>query len=50
MKQAAEEMPNVPFTPLTLSGNVRPTDVEFLREVAGEDWNEESAVYAFNSG
>ncbi|KAG8638751.1 probable galactinol--sucrose galactosyltransferase 2 [Manihot esculenta] len=50
MKQAAEEMKNVPSTPSTLSGNVRPSDVEFLGEVAGEGWNGDCAVYAFNSG
>ncbi|TKY73577.1 galactinol--sucrose galactosyltransferase 2 [Spatholobus suberectus] len=39
-------------TPLrtTISGKVRPLDVEFLEEVAGENWNGDCAVYAFNAG
>ncbi|KAI9173769.1 hypothetical protein LWI28_006155 [Acer negundo] len=37
-------------TPSTISGHVRPIDVEFLEEVAGENWHGECAVYAFNSG
>ncbi|KAI4343687.1 hypothetical protein L6164_011006 [Bauhinia variegata] len=35
---------------ITISGNVRPLDVEFLQEVAGENWNGDCAVYAFNTG
>ncbi|MED6211889.1 hypothetical protein PIB30_077915 [Stylosanthes scabra] len=35
---------------ITLSGKVRPLDVEFLEDVAGENWNGHCAVYAFNSG
>lgn len=37
-------------TPLSISGHVRPLDVEFLEDVAGENWNGDCAVYAFNSG
>lgn len=46
MKQEAEEN----RTPSSLSGLVRPMDVEFFEEIAGEDWNGDCAVYAFNSG
>ncbi|KAL1323407.1 hypothetical protein HN51_033757 [Arachis hypogaea] len=35
---------------ITLSGKVRPLDVEFLEDVAGENWNGNCAIYAFNSG
>ncbi|XP_020235790.1 probable galactinol--sucrose galactosyltransferase 2 [Cajanus cajan] len=39
-------------TPLriTISGKVRPLDVEFLEEVAGDNWNGDCIVYAFNAG
>lgn len=33
-----------------ITGHVRPLDVEFLDEVAGENWEGDTAVYAFNSG
>ena len=36
--------------PEVLSGRVIPNDVEFLEEVAGDNWHGECAVYAFNSG
>lgn len=35
---------------ITISGKVRPLDVEFLEEVAGENWNGDCIVYAFNAG
>ncbi|KAK7350666.1 hypothetical protein VNO77_09524 [Canavalia gladiata] len=35
---------------ITISGKVRPLDVEFLEEVASENWNGDCAVYAFNAG
>lgn len=50
MKQVAEKIPSAPSTPSSLSAHVRPTDVEFLDEVAGEHWNGDCAAYAFNSG
>ncbi|KAJ4822523.1 hypothetical protein Tsubulata_048068 [Turnera subulata] len=50
MKQATEEMHRPSSTPSILSGHVSPNDVEFLEEVAGEDWTGDFAVYAFNSG
>lgn len=31
-------------------GRIRPIDVENLEEIAGENWTEECAVYAFNAG
>ncbi|KAK7281976.1 hypothetical protein RIF29_10401 [Crotalaria pallida] len=37
-------------TRITISGKVRPLDVEFLEEVAGENWSGDCAVYAFNAG
>jgi hypothetical protein len=50
MKQEAEEIPAVPSGPSSLSGHLSPIDVEFLDDIAGEDWNGDCAVYAFNSG
>ena len=47
-RQAAEETSNAPSGPL--SGHVKPNDIEFLEEVAGEDWDGHCAVYGFNSG
>ncbi|KAA0057808.1 putative galactinol--sucrose galactosyltransferase 2 isoform X1 [Cucumis melo var. makuwa] len=37
-------------TKLTLTGSFCPNDVEFLEDVAGENWDGDCAVYAFNSG
>lgn len=37
-------------TKLTITGRVCPNDVEFLEDVAGENWDGDCAVYAFNSG
>ncbi|CAJ2644507.1 unnamed protein product [Trifolium pratense] len=37
-------------THLTISGKIRPIDVEFLEEVAGENWNGDCILYAFNAG
>lgn len=37
-------------THIRISGKVKPMDVEFLEDVAGENWNGDCAVYAFNSG
>lgn len=39
-----------PPTHLTISGKVKPLDVEFLEEVAGENWNGDCILYAFNAG
>ncbi|KAJ8431417.1 hypothetical protein Cgig2_004449 [Carnegiea gigantea] len=36
--------------PEVLSGHVSPNDVEFLEEVAGDNWHGDCAVYAFSSG
>ncbi|KAG4171080.1 hypothetical protein ERO13_A12G186351v2 [Gossypium hirsutum] len=47
LKQTIKDMPS---TPLVISGNVSPCDVEFIEDVAGENWNGDFAVYAFNSG
>ncbi|KAK6261843.1 hypothetical protein QUC31_007659 [Theobroma cacao] len=47
MKQATEDLTS---TPSSISGNMSPCDVEFIEEVAGENWNGDCAVYAFNSG
>ncbi|KAJ6410296.1 hypothetical protein OIU84_007112 [Salix udensis] len=51
MEQEAEEIAlAVPSGPSSLSGHVSPIDVEFLDDIAGEDWNGNCAVYGFNSG
>ncbi|KAK6250172.1 Glycosyl hydrolases 36 - like 3 [Theobroma cacao] len=47
MEQATEDLTS---TPSSISGNMSPCDVEFIEEVAGENWNGDCAVYAFNSG
>lgn len=45
-----KQRPNSESTPLAISGHVSPLDVEYLSEVAGDNWNGDSAVYAFFSG
>ncbi|KAL0417259.1 UNVERIFIED_CONTAM: putative galactinol--sucrose galactosyltransferase 2 [Sesamum latifolium] len=47
MKQAPERNEN---STVSISGRVSPLDVEFLEEIAGETWDGECAVYAFNTG
>ncbi|KAL6882537.1 hypothetical protein ACP4OV_011227 [Aristida adscensionis] len=42
------ETPYVP-TSINITGHLSPSDVEFLEEIAGDNWNGETAVYAFNS-
>lgn len=46
MKQASES--KLEASPI--SGRVSPLEVEFLEEIAGENWTGDSAIYAFNSG
>ncbi|XP_044324882.1 probable galactinol--sucrose galactosyltransferase 2 [Triticum aestivum] len=43
-----EEISHVP-TAVNITGQLSPSDVESLEEIAGDDWNGETAVYAFNS-
>lgn len=45
-----EDMHSKPPSPFSISGHVSPLDIEFLERVAGENWNGDCAVYAFNSG
>ncbi|KAE8730905.1 putative galactinol--sucrose galactosyltransferase 2 [Hibiscus syriacus] len=47
MKQAIKDMKP---TPSAISGNISPCDIEFIADIAGENWNGDVAVYAFNSG
>ncbi|CAK8566698.1 unnamed protein product [Lathyrus sativus] len=37
-------------THLTISEKIRPLDVEFLEDIAGENWNGDCILYAFNAG
>lgn len=37
-------------THLTISEKIRPFDVEFLEDIAGEKWNGDCILYAFNAG
>lgn len=50
LKQIAEDTHFSSSTNSSISGRVRPLDVEFLEEIAGESWNGDCAIYAFNSG
>lgn len=47
LKGVTEEDKNT--TVVEISDHVSPIDVEFLEEIAGENWNGDCAVYAFNS-
>ncbi|XP_022729354.1 probable galactinol--sucrose galactosyltransferase 2 [Durio zibethinus] len=47
LKQATKDMAS---TPSSISGKMSPCDVEFIEEVAGENWNGDCVVYAINSG
>lgn len=50
LKQVSEDNPSSVSKYSSLSGHVRPLDVEFIEEIAGENWKGEFAVYAFNAG
>uniref|UniRef100_A0A0A9BIS3 Galactinol--sucrose galactosyltransferase n=1 Tax=Arundo donax TaxID=35708 RepID=A0A0A9BIS3_ARUDO len=43
-----KETAHVPTT-INITGHLSPSDVESLEEIAGDDWNGETAAYAFNS-
>lgn len=46
----ANVVPTSASVPTSLSGHVHPLDVEFLDQVAGDNWVGDSAIYAFYSG
>ncbi|KAL3512672.1 hypothetical protein ACH5RR_025389 [Cinchona calisaya] len=50
LKEAVQDLPTLNAKDSLISGHVSPSDVEFLDEIAGENWKGDSAVYAFNSG
>ncbi|XP_042951603.1 probable galactinol--sucrose galactosyltransferase 2 isoform X2 [Carya illinoinensis] len=50
LKEAAQETSSAVSTSSSTSCHVSPHDVEFLEEIAGERWNGDYAIYAFNSG
>lgn len=50
LKQVSEDNSSSVSKYSSISGHVRPFDVEFIEEIAGENWNGEFAVYAFNAG
>ncbi|EXB94449.1 hypothetical protein L484_018950 [Morus notabilis] len=50
LKQVVENIHCKSSTSSVISGHVKPNDVEFLEDIAGENWNGDCAVYAFNSG
>ncbi|XP_043704808.1 probable galactinol--sucrose galactosyltransferase 2 isoform X1 [Telopea speciosissima] len=50
LKESAHDYPTLSSKPSYLSGHVSPDNVEFLEDVAGENWTGDCAVYAFNSG
>jgi hypothetical protein len=43
-----KETAYVPTT-IDITGHLSPSDVEPLEEICGDNWNGETAVYAFNS-
>ncbi|KAI3464163.1 hypothetical protein Pfo_020826 [Paulownia fortunei] len=50
MKQAPESTENSTPSATSITGRVSPLDVEFLEDIAGENWSGDCAIYAFNSG
>ena len=46
----AEDIHFSTSTKKSISGHVKPVDVEFLEDIAGESWDGDCAIYAFNSG
>ncbi|KAI6675428.1 hypothetical protein NL676_003334 [Syzygium grande] len=50
LKEGGQEKPiTAPIRPPIL-GHVRPLDVELLEDIAGDNWEGDSAVYAFHTG
>ncbi|PNT61306.1 probable galactinol--sucrose galactosyltransferase 2 [Brachypodium distachyon] len=45
---SAKEISHIP-TSINITGHLSPSDVESIEEIAGDDWNGETAVYAFYS-
>uniref|UniRef100_A0A0D9W6A7 Galactinol--sucrose galactosyltransferase n=1 Tax=Leersia perrieri TaxID=77586 RepID=A0A0D9W6A7_9ORYZ len=43
-----KENTHIPTT-VCITGDLSPSDVELLEEISGDDWNGETAVFAFNS-
>lgn len=50
LKEAVQDLSIKYSQDSLISSRVSPSDVEFLDEIAGKNWNGDSAVYAFNSG
>lgn len=50
LMEVAENEDSSTSRKLTITGSFCPNDVEFLEDVAGENWDGDCAVYAFNSG
>ncbi|XP_027153956.1 probable galactinol--sucrose galactosyltransferase 2 [Coffea eugenioides] len=50
LKEAVHDLPIKHSQDSLISSHARPSDAEFLDEIAGKNWNGDSAVYAFNSG
>ena len=50
LKEAVHDLPIKHSQDSLISSHARPSDVEFLDEIVGKNWNGDSAVYAFNSG
>ncbi|KAF8399811.1 hypothetical protein HHK36_015682 [Tetracentron sinense] len=49
-KEGAQDDQVSAYKPSLISDHVSPLNVEFLEEVAGENWTGDCAVYTFNSG
>ncbi|XP_072971058.1 probable galactinol--sucrose galactosyltransferase 2 [Typha angustifolia] len=45
-----KDVPVSASSSLCISGHVSPSNIEYLGNLAGENWNGDCAVYAFNSG
>lgn len=49
-KESLQDLPIPSLKDASILGHVSPSDVEFLDEIAGENWNGNCVIYAFNSG
>lgn len=50
LKEGGQEKPIAAPIRLPILGHVRPLDVELFEDIASDNWEGDSAVYAFHTG
>ncbi|XP_049395552.1 probable galactinol--sucrose galactosyltransferase 2 [Solanum stenotomum] len=50
LKEGSENILASTSKPLTITGHISPLDIDYIGDIAGDDWTGDCAIYAFNSG